>query len=107
MEWKNHEEFFNNFSDNHIKITSWVDWSISVEEMYQHFKARMENERKEKLYKEITETVMCPKCGWRGSFDEMSAKCIDELTGCLVYLRRCPKCDEAILQEYKPIKRGE
>jgi len=42
MQFKNHNEFFEYTGDYHIKaITYGVDCSFEVEEMYQHFKARL------------------------------------------------------------------
>lgn len=46
MEFKTHEEFFKNVGNHYIHPTSYGEeyWHPSIEEMYQHFKARLMKE---------------------------------------------------------------
>lgn len=41
MEFDNHEEFFGICGQCEINFHREPDWPVTIEEMYQHFKARM------------------------------------------------------------------
>ena len=43
MEFKSHEKFFERVGESYIEPIRWGEclWPVSVEEMYQHFKARL------------------------------------------------------------------
>lgn len=47
-QFKDHEEFFGTVGDQYLQPTQFGEcfWPITVEEMYQHFKARLDAERK-------------------------------------------------------------
>jgi hypothetical protein len=46
MEFKTYESFFERTGDSYIEPIRWGEclWPVSVEEMYQHFKARLISE---------------------------------------------------------------